>query len=180
MITEIVILTMLAVLLHSGRQQLLQESLSFSVGALTAPAVSLLVTKIDAAREQGCVIKKMKAAYSWSGKTAAEGPVLFGYSVGLSAAEILEALQADPQHIEDTPATEEANRKVFPVLYIAKNADEKTQSNSMVKLATVPIPWRDIPEGVEFNGWAFAFDDNLTAGLIIQMHHVYVTEWSRD
>ncbi len=165
----------------SGRTQVIHESLEFTPGALTGPQASIGNTKIDSSRGQGARITKFKAAISWSGKTADEGPILVGYSTGLTSTEVKETLIANPQRSDDIPAIEESNRKVFPVWMIPKQGTDKTASNSNFNMRNVTgFPWREIPEGQTLNVWAFVLSDVIATGFQIQFQHVWVTEWMRD
>ncbi len=160
-------------------QAVVHNTFDFSVGGLTAPAVSVATLRIDASRLQGCRIKKWKAQMSFDGKTDGEGIFIVGFSHGLTNTEILEALQADPQGENDIPAMEEANRPIYPMWVIAKDGVETFRDNHRA-FEEVKYPWKTIPEGVDLQLWCFASSDDLTTGMFIRTAHVWVTEWLRD
>ncbi len=158
-------------------------NLNFNLGALTSLTASTNALLIDGARDQGVKLLKLKAAISLRNKTAGEGPITVGIAIGVSAAEIAEAIVADPQGISDDPALQRSQRRVFPIWYFGKEvANTADLSEGPVKkLEDVDIPWKMIEEGLNMFWYAFNHDSSdLTTGTSIDIVSVAVQEWLRD
>lgn len=143
-------------------------------------------TKLDGSREQGSIIKKFKATMpvlddDW---TINPGPFLLGWSVGLDDTTINEALGADPQGIDDIPATEEGNRKVFPMWIIPQNwAEPGAQQAVIEQLHEIEdFPFREVPEGSSLQLWAknIGTDTPTILNHTLRVIAAFVTEWMRD
>ncbi len=179
MIIELSIFIILMLLLHTGRQQVIHEDVELGVGTLAAnTAKKASSTAIKSSNENGFKISKMKYAAHWDGRTDGEGPVLFGISIGLTDAEITEAILAKPTHRMDEPDTERANRRVFPLEWWPIDGVESRAQN-MNPLRSVRIPWKEIPENVNLDWWVIS-DSALTSGMVVDIRGVYVGEWMRD
>ncbi len=157
-------------------QYLISEVALSTLANLTAISVATL---IDTSRLQGMRLKQLKAAVSYKGKTVGEGPLMYGLcSQDLTNAEIAEALIADPQQIQDEPANEQGNRKVFPlgVIEAGLAADEANQP-----LRDVRYPWKMIEESQGIKFWVFNIDGNaLTTGTEVTFTAAVVGEWLND
>ncbi len=162
----------------SGRGFVLHASTQMTV-SISASDVQLQATIIDGSREQGIRISKLKTCLSYEALETLIGPVVVGLSVGLSAAEVEEALEADPQGMQDTPAMEQTDRKVFPIYMIP--ARTEVNNRNIQKFETIEDwPFREIDEGNSLDMWAFNIDGSaLTAG-IITLGMVLTGEWLRD
>ena len=170
----------------TGRLQLLHVNTVLTVGSLGVDAVNQADLKIDSAREQGATLVKVKGTFGATGKTVSEGPVVFGFDIGLSATAVTEAFQADPQLHEAVPAAEQANREVFPVGQVAfSNAGIANSATGQVSDAI----WRDlrVPSWEIVEGRTMHFfacnrhpSASLTSGLIIRFTGVMITRWSTD
>ncbi len=160
-----------------GRMQVLHEELLLTVGTLAAGAAVLQQSKIDSAREQGFKIRKSKYSMTYNAKTDGEGPILFGYAVGLNAAEVAEAIAADPQHVKDIPAVDEANRRVYPLEWLPVDGTESFRDFHKF-LRRFSIPW-SIDEGVTLSWFVHAFAA-LTSGMLVHIMATYYGEWMRD
>ncbi len=122
-------------------------------------------------------IKKMKYSVAYKDKTASEGPLLLGLaSVDLSNAEIAEALVADPQSPRDQPASEQANRQVFPLALLPASVEAATQE--VQPLRGVRYPWKRILEG---NGLKYFIQNldgsTLTTGTLVTVFTSVVGTW---
>ncbi len=156
----------------------LQDSLALStLAALTAVTGAL---NVDGARLEGMKIKKWKGAFTFDGKTTAEGPIVYGLSQDLSPTEVAEFFTADPQHTDDVPSVERANRKVFPMGIITRGSTESDLTQT--KLHNLRWPWPEIREGHGIS--IFAFNANiaaaLTTGTILDFQSIMVGEWLDD
>ncbi len=168
----------LLVLMHTGRGQVIHDHIESSVGAIAANAAVIIGTAIASGNEEGFRISKLKYAFNYRIKTDGEGPFTLGLSVGLTAAEVAEAMNARPSHSMDEPATERANRRVFPLRFFAVDGTETFRSDSSF-LSNVRIPWKDIPEHVNLNWFIFA-NNALSTGMLVDIHMTLVGEWLRD
>ncbi len=168
----------------SGRTQLShQYSTGNALGTLGAATTLLVATRIDASQFQGAKIAKVKGYVSWSAKTATEGPIIWGVCAGVSAAEVTEALLADPQRMDDPGESEKGNRKVFPIGIIPA-----ASTSSSVALAENPpfirnwrVPSWSMLEEEAFNLFFFNRDSGaLTTGTLIEFGLSVVTRWLDD
>ncbi len=162
-----------------SRQQVQYINTELQVGALLNLAAISAATTLDGAREQGVRIKQMKLGMSYKNKTAGEGPIIVGIcSTTLSATEMAEALVADPQGIEDPPATEQGNRRMYPIWVIPAGPSDDDTTHV---LEEVRYPWKEMDEGSGIKIFAFNIDGNtLTTGTEITVFGPVVQEWLRD
>ncbi len=161
-----------------SRQQVQYGHDTIAVGALATLSVATAALNIDGNRLQGVRLKQFKYAPSISAKTNTEGPLIIGLSVGLSAAEIAEALLADPQGIMDEPAGERGNRRVFPLFTVGRNQNASGDAGTQINAyRNVRFPWKEIPEGVNMFWFAMNLDTStLTTGMLVDMNWVAVQE----
>ncbi len=172
----------------SGRTQLIVDnSLVLNLGTLGSKAAIQLNTKIDGSRRQGCKISKVKASFNWKAKTNDEGPILVGLAANLSQTEVAEMLTADPQQYEDPGASEEGNRRVFPIWVIPKKGADQWQSTFAnqdalgYRMADVGLPSWTLNEDEALTWWAFNADSAaLTTGTRLEFTDIIVTTWERD
>ncbi len=163
-----------------GRMQVLHGNASITLGTLAALTGITTGLEIDGSREQGVRIRQLKAAISFSGKTTGEGGILVGFSTDLSATELTEALVADPQGISDIPATEQGNRKVFPVWLIGSSQVAGVLPLEQ-ELREINYPWKQIDEGSGIQLFAFNLGSGaLTTGGGMSVTYVAVQEWLDD
>ncbi len=164
----------------SGRGQVLHDDIELASGTLAAnTAIAVESSVIRNENQQGFRIGRFKYWQSYNGKTAGEGPIMVGVSVGLTAAEITECILARPLSDDDTDASDKANRKVYPLYIIAADGDEKTASNSTMNAQHIRFPWKEIPEHVSIDWWMMS-DTAVTSGLVVDIRSVFVGEWLRD
>ncbi len=150
-----------------------------TLGALTAITDA---TKVDAARLQGINIRKLKVAMVWRGKTAGEGPISYGLAVDMSAAEIKEAMAADPQNAGDPGASEEANRRIYPWGFIAPDTLVEQGYNGGPNFITLPdFPKWSVIEGKALFVYAFNHQASaLTSGLVLNWFLRLTYDWRAD
>ncbi len=142
-----------------GRGQVLIENSVHALGALGALDVVSFNSKIDSARERGFRVTKMQICSSFSAKTAAEGGIMFGLAVELSAAEIEECIEADPQSPNDVPDAEEAMRPVFPLGQAGQAQTSNVLNNG--NFYEINLNW-SIPEGAGLDWWYY----NMSSGAL--------------
>ncbi len=124
------------------------------------------------------MVKKLKGGMSYTKTLNEDTTTIVGLSLGLSAAEIEEALEADPQGIEDVPAVDSANRKVWPIWILAANAEDDAQQ--IQRYDDIPVLFRERPEGSSFVWFAYnASLVTITAGAVT-ITASWVFDWMRD
>ncbi len=149
-----------------------------TVGALAAKAAATGASKVDGSRLQGVDLAKMNVAMSYDNKTTLQGPLVIGLALALSAAEIAEALDADPQSSLDEPAQEQSRRRVFPIWHIPRLP---TGSDRTHVLKNVRFPWKRIPEDMNLFWFAFnAGAGGMTTGTVVQIEAALVGTWRND
>ncbi len=164
----------------SGREQVIHDSVSLALSTLADQTAIVGNTKIDTALQNGLFIKKIKLAATIRGLPANLGPVKYGISQGLSAAEIAEAIVADPQAPNDIPAKEQATRKAFPLGTFTKTGDEVIEVKTDLREIR-GFPFKHISE--EQSLAIYAFNDTgaaLTGTAIIKVDLLFLVRWDRD
>ncbi len=156
-----------------GDQQVQHERLIMAAGALAAQTAITFSLNLAATRTSGVIIKKWMASFQDKDFTLGEGPVLFGISQDLSAAEVAEALTADPSGTGDIPETEQANRRVFPLGMISVLGP--TEINFVRE---IHWPWKELKENTGLQMWLFNLDTAtlITGGNLVGFH-TWVQEW---
>lgn len=141
------------------------------VAALAAGDVIAATTKIDASRLQGYRISKMEYGLHFEGGDDADA-VWFGLATGLTAAEVEECLEADPQSPQDVPAAEQVKRFVFPLKLIGAGSEPVN--------ATKTLNW-SIKEGQDLTIWAYnPTSAAISAGCVVQFVAKIYGKWLND
>ncbi len=155
-----------------------------TLGTLGGRTADVEVTHVDATRENGLAIRKVKHALtSVTGKTAGDGPLLYGLSVNLTAAEVAECIDADPQQHEDPGSQEQSNQKVY---FISAITQEMSALSATPDEPTRFRTLRDFPswhvqEGQNLSSWVFNLKSSaLTTGTIIKSSYWINGTWLRD
>ncbi len=165
-----------------ARQQVQHLSDDITLSTLADNTAIIANTNIDSTREQGVRIKKFKYSVVAEGLTTLEIPLIYGLAIELTVVEIAEAMNADPQGIDDTAAVDFANRKVLALgnvrnAFPSNGSGAEDPGNSF---RSVRIPW-DIPEGSTLKWWVMNRTGSaLTTGGIVHFNAVTVQEWLRD
>lgn len=170
---------------NHGRMVVQHINQSFQLGTLAALDAIAQVTKIDAARLQGITVKKVVGNWFIDALTAGQGPIMVGMEVGLSSAALIEeAIEADPQGIDDTAAMEQSNRRVAPQAVLIQDSDGAVgggdgQWNQQRK---VYMPFRNIPEGSGLGLWAYNLGSAALSSTdpLVRFVGTVVGEWLRD
>ncbi len=153
------------------------ESLIVSLASLTANDAVIGTSKIDAAREHGFRIVKTEGWIMLKGGIVNEFAIFGMAPWTMTAAEIEEGIEADPQSMFEVPETEQSSRPTFPMAVIGGAAAQARQSAHFEN----NIPW-SYPEGSSLQYWFYNPDDNSwSAGsqeAIIFAKHTGV--WLRD
>ncbi len=163
---------------------ILHQNITLTLGALGASTAILAATKVDAARLNRIKLRKLKRAWSAQGKTTNQGPVLLGFSVGLTAAQIAAALTADPQSREDDTEASSSSLKVWPdaVLSRAFTGMQATPDSVIGYDEAADFPSWTIPEGSSLDIWGFNLNTSttLTTGTSVRCVMTLVDTWMRD
>ncbi len=151
-----------------------------TLSTLATAAVIEDSAKTDTSRANGVRVKKMKVAISYKGKTAGEGPLLVGVAKGnMSAAELAEALNSDPQGPDNTVPMEQAKRTVMPLALIPAAAVASPADTRWIR--SVRFPWKEVPEGTDITMWVQNLDTgSLTTGTVVECHMTLLQEWLDD
>ncbi len=154
---------------------------SGALGSLAALDMATVNSKIDGSRERGFRITKTMYDVDIYGYDGTEdGPVAFGLAVGMTAAEIEEAIEADPQSPNDVAAEERVGRAVFPLGVIPRSGPS-TPSNQheMRELKTTSINW-SVPEGSGLVWWFYNYGGALGAGNLASIFAKHFGVWLND
>ncbi len=161
----------------SGRTQVEHSETILTVGTLGAN--SAVLVQILPAAEQGRKLVKFKASMQYEGKTTAEGPVRIGVSAGLSNTEVASSLNAVPTRYEDPGASEQANRRVYPIWTANKIGTASINAIDDYLLLDRGVPSWEIAEEQPFSLWAWT-NDNVTTGMVIIVESTTVFRWMHD
>ncbi len=154
------------------------EGVIISLASLAAKDSISGSSKIDAARENGFRVVKSEG-WAFLKAQVVDEPVLFGIAArAMSASEIEEVIEVDPQSMFQVPEAEQALRPVFPMGAIMGSS--AGVFNPPVHFMN-DIPW-SYREGSAMFYWAYNPDnDAFSAGsqeLILFVKHTGV--WLRD
>ncbi len=159
---------------------IIHEQQSLAVGGLANAAGILQSSKLDGSQRQGKLMKKTYGRVTWSGKTDDQGPVLYGVTHTLSAAELAEALVADPQGQDDPTTSDAANRPIILWGVIPADGVEIPASVDLSYRRYKMFSWK-IREGVSLQYFAFnTSGGTLTTGLVIRFLMTHVYTWLQD
>lgn len=158
----------------------------FTLGTLASLTAVVGGTKIDAARLQGCDIRKLKYSVGLLGKTsgASEGPVAFGVSMGNTAAEIAAFYAADPQGQDDEL---EQARAHLPIVELGRFDQTSQSTETLVDPTNTRLQkgyWGGWPvrEGVAWQHYVFNANPNdpLSTGGLLQLYTEVYGDWRQD
>ncbi len=163
-------------------QYTLQTTLT--LGTLASADVIAASSKIDSSRLQGFRVSKVRWAGTYTGKTSGEGPIVYGMAANMTAAEIENAIEADPQ-----ASTEDDGRGdgswLKPLGVISKNGTAGSLgpdggSGEVCNFIDVKANWSVI-EGKDFSFWAYNLHgSSLTTGSELQFATEFMGVWLRD
>ncbi len=162
-----------------GKMQKIYLSKEVALSTLASGAAIIVNTKIDSSRSQGATLDKLwMPDPSWEGKTAGEGPLLWGIAWELTAILIAEAINSDPQDEDDSVEVEESTRKVVILGAIPAGGVADINPSSYKRRK---IPWKEVPEGATLKFFVFNADAAaLTTGTIVKFNGFAVTRWRDD
>ncbi len=99
------------------------DNIEIDIAALAALTGVIGTGKIDASRAQGFRTLMQRGRIELDGTgvgSGAGGPVFVGFSDQDSLSKIEQAIEADPQSIQDDPAMEQAGRKIFQLGFLSQ------------------------------------------------------------
>lgn len=149
-----------------------------TLGASTALSAS---SRIDGSRENGFRIIKTQYWLDWIGKTAPEGPLIFGISFGLSVAQIAACITADPQSKREDFNVHDTALPVFPLALIPIASTGKAATpDDAVPMREITLRW-SAPEGTSMNWFVFNADTSaLTTGTSVVVFAKHFGVWLND
>ncbi len=152
------------------------------LGTLANETALTIGTRIDSARQQGVICDKVKYFFEMFNKGAADGPLEWGFSYQLSAAEVAETLLADPQFDGNQVDWERVLRKIWPMGYIgfATTVSHATPDQSVNVLKTARMPGWHIVEGSSLDiyifNWGIALDTGSSMGGPIRFRQRWLSD----
>ncbi len=151
----------------------------FTLATLASNTFLIGSTRIDAARLQGTDVRKIAYTATWTARTAFEGPLLYGVSVGLTVAELKEWFEADSQSRVDTAAIEESQRHA---VILGSMGDSQASSNDEVAIwRKSNWPGWDVIEGEAVNMFVVNADSSaFTTGGLCKLFMQFLGEWRED
>ncbi len=161
---------------------IIRRTRTVAFGALAAnDAILGNAPVVPDTQENGIRISKVKFCATLEGKTVDEGPMLWGYSIDLTAAEVEESLEATPSGPKDVAGLEQANRKVFPMGFVCKNSVADGAPRGRAQFQEIEhFPWKDIPEGSTLDLWGYNEGAALTTGAQLVVHTELFGVWLND
>ncbi len=126
----------------------------------TAAIVSSIAIGNTAGMDQPFRILKTEYHLSWDGKTAGEGPIIFGMSAGLTAAQLAEAVLSTPTDTSDKDEGSDANKPVW-VLEVAQRTPTASKVDGRMKSFN---PKWTVQHEQDLNWFAMNLDSALTTG----------------
>ncbi len=167
----------------------LQYNKDSTITLLTLAANTAILgpDKIDSSRLQGFHLIWVKIAGFFAGKTTADGPVMYGICCNLTASELTDILNDDPQSAQVVTKTGPGSW-YMPITLIGLDSTEgdingdgqSTEIQGTSKFTKYPVNWT-IPEGNNFNTFAFNQEGGaLATGMTIQTSVQAFGAWLRD
>ncbi len=140
--------------------------------------------KIDGA-SNGFKVIYSEITAQFTGKTAAEGPVLWGLAANLSVAQLATILAEDPAGSRTAPIDRSPSSwlKVLGMMTLAGTAGALTGSasgdNQTARPMRVKVNW-SVPEGDQFEVFAYNIGSALSGGTLIRGYIEHYGVWLRD
>ncbi len=155
---------------------------NLTLGALGGNDVIAQNSSIDGSRAQGFRIMKSEIFMTLTGKTTAEGPIIWGVACNMDAAEIEAAMEADPQDRNaDDSRGEGTFIKILDVIGLVEVTRPTTNSlnSPLFKVSYGRNGW-SIPEGQNLSFWAMNVGAALTSGTVLLFSAEHFGVWLRD
>ena len=111
------------------------DSGNLALGALGAKDAISENLKQDAVRTRGFRFTRTEWFLNWNVEAAGEGPILIGLcGPGISAAEVEEAIEADPQSPDDTIPAPQAMRPYWPLAILFPDTGGKSTIQGVINI----------------------------------------------
>ncbi len=153
------------------------QHVNFDTGVLTAGGTAILKNiVVDVSRGQGFRMSALRYWVEYGGKTAEQGPILWGLAWGLTAAEVGETMNSDPQF--DVEVDMELVRRNLIVIGLIPNDATKsgelagtTRYLSAQTLRKIKVPSWDVVEGTAILLWqcVLAGGDDVATGCSLEL-----------
>ncbi len=172
---------------HSNAVLQYDEQKTITLGTLATKTAIQASTIVDSNRENGFWLKWVKIAGYLSGKTATEGPITYGIACNLTAAELTDILNDDPQNSQVVTKTGKGSW-YRPITLFGVDETEgdvnggqgSTNVQAQSRYSKYNVNWV-IPEGSGFFHFAFNHDSGtLTTGALIKVSTQFFGAWLRD
>lgn len=162
---------------NSENLEILYDDVVIDVGALASKDAISVDSKIDSSRLNGFRVMKTEYWISYEGKTTAQGPIMVGYSPTLTAQQVENGIEADPQVSSAVDETAKSKAPIFPLEMIGAEGTAKVEDSFKGSFN----PRWSTPEGVSAIWWAYNMDAAvLTTGLLIHIFAKHYGVWLRD
>ncbi len=152
-----------------------------ALATLGANDVILTTTNIDGGKDSGFFLKWCRWAGVMVGKTATEGPLVWGFACNMAADEIEQWMEADPQSRADpdlaVPIGWILPMGMVPIAPTAISLGGEGGNNSLHRFQKVN--W-SIIEGQAFSIWCLNLGAALTTGTIFTFNLQFSGSWLRD
>ncbi len=163
--------------------QQFDQDFNLALGALAANDATLINGRIDGAREQGFRLVTTDLQIQLTGKTTAEGPIVYGVCCNMNAAEVEAAIEADPQiSTADDARGKGTYIKILGMLGLLQTAFPQSGDNTERRhhISYGKNGW-SIPEGQAWSVWAYNQGSGaLTSGTTMLMAAEHFGVWLRD
>ncbi len=162
------------------------NNFTLTVGALTTLNAIYQASRIDGSRLQGWKEIYCEITAQVTGKTSAEGPLLWGLAANLTAAQLEVIIEEDPQS-RTSPITRAPGSwlKVLGMIPLLTNAAPLTGgtgdgSDGAANPLRVKVNW-SIPESLDFGMFVYNMGaGTLTTGTVIHAYMEHYGVWLRD
>ncbi len=166
-------------------EQQFDHDSNITFGALVAATVAFGNSKMDAARAQGFRLIMSRITAKLTGKTTAEGPLMFGICCNVpTVAELKAYLENDPQGISSDDAKgKNWFVKILGQIPLAAVSDSdvgfRLLEADIVEVKYGKNGW-SIPEGSFFNYFVYNMGSTLTTGGVITIAAEHFGVWLKD
>ncbi len=171
---------------NHGPESQFSTNVGITVGTLATLTPIKGTSRLDGSRNQGYHLIYAKLAGFFAGKTATEGPLIFGLWAGATISQIAAYFNDDPQNRQASRGNDGAWVRVLSVIgvdstegdLLAKQGDVNVQGTS--RFEREMVKW-SIPENQAFGVFLFNLDSGtLTTGMTANVQIELFGSWLRD
>ncbi len=153
-----------------------------NLSTLGQQTVLLESTKLDGSRTQGTRLLAVRGLIALSGKTSGDGPLIVGFSMGLSITQVKEWVENDPQRKSAAVEMEIASRRAWPVVHfpsgVTTSSTTPSPPDSMYQRYFVPS-W-NIFESDNLQLFTYNYGGALNTGSIVRWALSFKLRWIID